>query len=75
MTRRRVLGLVVAVLLSSVTTGAVAIVYTNAVDRQWCGLLVTLDDSYNGTAGARPQTEIGRRLAFEVHQRRVAADC
>jgi len=74
MTRARWVVLILILFCGQVSVGVLNLVYTNHVDRQWCGLLVALDDGYN--AGTQvPQTDIGRRLAAAVHERRVNAGC
>jgi hypothetical protein len=42
-------------------------------DRRWCALLTDLDSAYNTSPG--PSTEIGRKVAAEIHQLRVAFGC
>lgn len=44
-----------------------------ANDRKWCTLLVELDDAYS--AGPRPTTEVGRRVADAIHQLRIDLGC
>lgn len=52
------------------------ILYTNFVqqqaDRQWCELIVTLDQAYQAEP---PQTELGQRIAAAMHQLREEFDC
>lgn len=73
MSRARFVVLAVVLLAGQVSVGVLNLVYTNHVDRQWCGLLVTLDGAYS--AGPVPQTEVGKRVAAAVHDRRVNAGC
>jgi hypothetical protein len=41
-------------------------------DRRWCELLGTLDEAYQGTP---PQSELGRRLAADIHALRTELGC
>lgn len=41
-------------------------------DRRWCRLLTTLDEAYQGTP---PQSELGRRLADDIHSLRAELGC
>lgn len=41
-------------------------------DRRWCEMLVTLDDAYGSTP---PQSELGRRLAADIHKLRIDLGC
>lgn len=75
----------VLVLLSSAAIGVSAIIYTDHVDKrrraddvkrsqQICGLITLFDDAYrNGQQ--QPSTELGRRIAAEMHQYREALHC
>ena len=42
-------------------------------DRRWCALLVDLDNAYRTSPG--PTTEIGRKVAAEIHRLRVGFGC
>lgn len=42
-------------------------------DRRWCALLVELDHAYNQPPG--PSSEVGRKVASEIHQLRVGFGC
>lgn len=42
-------------------------------DRRWCALLTELDNAYNAPPG--PKTDVGRKVAVEVHQLRVSFGC
>lgn len=42
-------------------------------DRRWCALLTDLDDAYQGPP--RPTTELGRKVAQEIHRLRVGFSC
>lgn len=42
-------------------------------DRRWCALLSDLDDAYQAPPG--PTTEVGRKVAAEIHRLRVGFGC
>lgn len=42
-------------------------------DRRWCALLTELDNAYKGPPA--PTTEVGRKVAAEVHQLRESFRC
>lgn len=42
-------------------------------DRRWCSLLTALDETYQGPPS--PTTELGRKVAAEIHELRVAFGC
>ncbi|HEX2551619.1 MAG TPA: hypothetical protein VHK64_08500 [Nocardioidaceae bacterium] len=42
-------------------------------DRRWCALLSDLDEAYNTPPG--PTTELGRKVASEIHRLRVGFRC
>ena len=42
-------------------------------DRRWCALLVELDNAYRIPPG--PTTEVGRKVAAEIHQLRISFGC
>jgi hypothetical protein len=42
-------------------------------DRRWCALLVDLDDAYKAPPG--PTTEVGRKVAAEIHRLRQSFGC
>lgn len=68
---RALLWSVIASLLAAVAVSVAAIVYTGRTseearienDRQWCALLVTLNEAYSSQP---PQTELGRRVATAI---------
>lgn len=66
----------VAILISVLVTVAATVVYTNSTaresERKWCSLVSTLDDAYRITP---PTTEIGRKLARDIHTLRERFDC
>lgn len=75
--------LLVAIVGSVMLLAAAGIAYTNwsigrqnaterENDRRWCEMLVTLDDAYSSTP---PQSELGRRLAADIHKLRVDLGC
>lgn len=81
--KRPVLYLLVAILLSSLTTGLIAIQVAQRgsaeaerraelvrveSDRRWCQLLGDLDAAYNDPP---PATATGRSVAAEVHRLRT----
>lgn len=85
---RRVVYVLIAVLLSSMATGVIAIQLANRAaaqserraelarqesDRRWCALLSELDDAYAGPPA--PTTELGRKVAAEIHRLRVGFGC
>jgi hypothetical protein len=65
-----------AVMLSSALTGAVAIVWGRVdraeSDRRLCGVVVTLDDAWSQTT---PTTATGRRVAEAIRKLREDLDC
>jgi hypothetical protein len=67
---------VLAVVLSSATAGAIALVvalHANAEsDRKWCSVVVTLDDAWTETP---PTTPAGVNLARDFAQLRRHLDC
>lgn len=58
-----------------------AVVYTNQVasdsERKWCGIVVTLDDSYSipRAPGAPAPSTVGQRIAEEMKRLRHEFDC
>jgi hypothetical protein len=42
-------------------------------DRRWCALLTELDNAYATSPG--PTTEVGKKVAAEIHQLRVGLGC
>jgi hypothetical protein len=66
----------VAILVSVLVTVAAAVVYTNSTaresERKWCDVVTTMDDAYQV---APPTTEIGRKLARDIHRLRERFDC
>lgn len=80
--------MLVAVLLSSLATGTVALILgakqrqeserrdriaQQESDQRWCALLGDLDDAYQGPP--RPTTALGRKVAEEIHRLRVGFGC
>lgn len=74
---------IVSAVVSCVFMGAVAITYTNYVDRkrdanerkndqQWCELVTFYDDYYTKTP---PTTELQRMQAALMHARRISLGC
>jgi hypothetical protein len=72
-----VVYLLVAVLLSSLGTAVAALAWAQSQraesDRRWCALLVELDQAYSAPPG--PSTELGRKVAAEIHRLRVEFGC
>lgn len=75
MTFRAWQTLIVA-LIFAILAAASAMAYATKVaqdsERQWCGIVVTLDDAYRE---ATPQTPTGRRLAKDIAELRAEFDC
>lgn len=80
--------MLVAILLSSLTTGATALVVAKQQqaqserrdrlarqesDQRWCALLTDLDAAYQTSPG--PSTELGKKVAAEIHKLRVGFGC
>lgn len=69
--------MLVAVLLSSLVTAVAALAVTRHQqaenDRRWCALLTDLDAAYQTPPG--PTTELGRKVAAEIHHLRVGFGC
>ena len=42
-------------------------------DRRWCALLTDLDNAYGEPPG--PTTEVGRKVAAEIHKLRLSFRC
>lgn len=67
----------VAVLASSLVTAGAALAVTQhqraESDRRWCALLGELDAAYSAPPG--PSTELGRRVAREIHALRTGFGC
>lgn len=65
-----------AMLASSLTTGAVALVVAIHVnqesDRKWCSVVSTLDDAW---AESPPTTTSGRNLAHDIADLRRRLEC
>lgn len=74
--------------IAVVGIAAAGVIYTNYVqkqaeqratvaredsDRRWCALLTDLDDAYQGPP--KPTTELGRKVAEEIHRLRVGFGC
>jgi hypothetical protein len=79
---------VVVAFFAVVAIAFAGVVYTNHVqsqaqhraeaeraesDRRWCALLSELDNAYKGPPA--PTTEVGRKVAAEVHQLRESFRC
>ena len=66
----------VACLLAAVVSAGTAMAYANRVarqsERQWCGLVVTLDDAYTESP---PQTPAGIKIARDVALLRARFGC
>jgi hypothetical protein len=66
----------VVCLVAAMTAAASAMVYANRVahqsERQWCGLVVALDDAYRSTP---PTTPLGRQVAAEMARLREQFGC
>jgi hypothetical protein len=62
--------------VSSIAMGVIAIQYADHVDkksnRQWCQVVITLDDAYTANP---PQTPAGQALASEMKRMRHDFDC
>lgn len=75
--RRPVVYLLVVALLSGALTGTVALVLGERrqaeSDRRWCALLTDLDQAYSAPPG--PSTELGVRVAGEIHRLREGFGC
>lgn len=69
--------MLLAVLLSAITTGGLALVLgaqqRAESDRRWCALLGDLDAAYAGPP--KPSTVTGRKVAEEIHRLRVGFGC
>jgi hypothetical protein len=73
-----------AIFTSIVCTAATVIagvIYVNTVasdsERKWCGIVVTLDDSYSlpRAPGASPPSTVGQRIMDEMKRLRREFDC
>jgi hypothetical protein len=79
---------IVVAFIAVVAIAFASVIYTNHVqqqadkrstaeraesDRRWCSLLTELDNAYKGPPA--PTTEIGRKVAAEVHQLRESFRC
>jgi len=66
----------IATYVSSILMVAVAIWYANYVDRQsnrqWCELIVSIDDAYSGAPATNPS---GKKVAEEFHRLRTQFAC
>lgn len=69
--------MLLAILLSSLATAVGALAASRHEqaenDRRWCSLLVDLDAAYQTPPG--PTTELGRKVASEIHRLRVGFGC
>lgn len=72
-------GMLYSVIMSYVCAIAItagALVYMRHVDnesnRQWCSLVVTLDDTYLQNP---PTTEVGKKVAQSMHNLRINFGC
>lgn len=65
-----------AVFLTLMLAVALNVIYTNRVaaqgNKQWCSIIVTLDDSYRKTP---PTTETGKKIAADMHRLRSQFKC
>lgn len=61
--------------LSLVLVIAASVGYTTYVARQFCSLVVTMDDAYSDPDLAPPATEIGQKLARDVRKLRGDLHC
>lgn len=72
---------IAATIFCTIAVVIAGVIYTNVVARQseqkWCGLVVTLDDSYATPrpAGSPPITAVGQRLMDEMHRLRGEFGC
>ncbi len=75
--------LLVAIVLSSLSTAGGGVAYTSwsigqqdqterENDRRWCQLLTTLDEAYRATP---PQSPTGQRVAADIHSLRRELGC
>jgi hypothetical protein len=79
---------IVVAFFACVCIALAGVVYTNYVqsqarhrteaeraesDRRWCALLTELDNAYATSPG--PTTEVGKKVAAEIHQLRVGFGC
>ncbi|MCX5119205.1 hypothetical protein OG992_18630 [Micromonospora sp. NBC_00362] len=75
MTFRAWQTLMVALVFAILAAGS-AMVYANAVaresERQWCGIVTTMDDAYAQTP---PQTPAGRQIAGDIARLRGEFGC
>lgn len=80
---RRVLYAVLVAMVTSLTLAGGNVLYTNHVDnlaehrnreraREICGLITTMDDSYQETP---PTTATGKSIAAELHAYRTKLGC
>jgi hypothetical protein len=73
---RTVLYLAILALLVAAAVGVNSIIYANSVARQsnrnWCSLVANLDDAYHQQP---PTTELGRKIAADMHNLRVRLGC
>lgn len=62
--------------LVTIVFAAASVLYSNQIardsQRKWCGIIVTMDESYRRTP---PQTPAGREIAADVRQLRKDFDC
>jgi hypothetical protein len=69
--------MLVAVLLSSLGAGVAALTMSRHQqaenDRRWCSLLTDLDNAYRAPPG--PASELGQKVAAEIHRLRVSFGC
>jgi hypothetical protein len=65
-----------AVFLTLMLAVALNVIYTNRVaaqsNKQWCSIIVTLDNSYRKTP---PASETGKKIASDMHRLRDEFKC
>jgi Flp pilus assembly pilin Flp len=73
---KAVIYALILTLIAVLAVGAMSIVYANHVatasNRNWCSLVVTLDDAYRQQP---PQSDLGRKIAADMHQLRARLHC
>ena len=73
---RRSWDLLAVSFLCAFLAAAASMIYANKVardsQRQWCGVVTTLDDAYKATP---PQTPAGVKIARDIKRLRTKFDC
>ncbi|MER7894347.1 hypothetical protein ABTX15_31540 [Micromonospora sp. NPDC094482] len=68
--------ILVASFVFAALAAASSMIYANAVAREsehrWCGIVTTLDDTYQDTP---PQSPTGKQIADELDKLRIEFDC